>query len=81
MENEVVSPFSIRMCTYNYVNLLAKCFLKQHPVSLMRVIKWNDKGGNDMIFDGSSLAISVSPVLGAFLGMGMVLGSMDLLKI
>jgi hypothetical protein len=38
-------------------NLLAKCFLKQHPIPLMRVIKWNNKGGKDMILnvDGSSL--------------------------
>ena len=58
MKNEVVSPFSIKTSTYKYANLLAKCFLKQHPVPLMRVIKyWNDKGGNGMILnvDGSSL--------------------------
>lgn len=57
MASEVVSPFSIRMYTDNYANLLAKCFLKRYPIPLMQMIKWNNKGGNSMILDvnGSSL--------------------------
>jgi len=57
MANKVISPVPIWMCTDNYVNLLAKGFLKQHPIPLMRVIKWNDKGGNGMILnvDGNNL--------------------------
>jgi len=57
MSNEFVSPFSIWMCTDNYANLLAKCFIKHHPVPLMRVIKWKDKSGNGMVLNvgGSSL--------------------------
>jgi len=68
MANEVASPFSTRMCTNNYASLLAKCFLKQHPVPLMHVINWNDKGGNGMILnvDGSSLG---NPGVSGFWGL------------
>jgi len=71
------------MCTKNYANLLAKCFLEQHPVPLMRVIKWNDKGGNGMILnvDGSNLGNPGVFDFEVCLGSRMVLGSMDLLKI
>jgi len=68
MADGVVSPFSIRMCTDNYVNLLTKCFIKQRPIPFMRVIKWNDKNGNNMILnvDGSSLG---NPCISGFGGL------------
>jgi len=42
MENELVSPVSLKICTENYAHLLINCFWQQQSGSLMRLIRWND---------------------------------------
>ncbi|PNY17625.1 ribonuclease H [Trifolium pratense] len=57
MENELISYFSLRMCTENLVHLLKKCFLKHFESPTTRTVRWNARGGSGMILnvDGSSI--------------------------
>lgn len=74
--NEVVSSYTLKLITLNYVNFLTKYFLEHNISHPTRTITWSAHKGSNMILkvDDNSLGIPGVSGFGGLLKMLMVLG-------
>jgi len=68
IENELVSPVSLKICTKNYAHSLINCLWQQQLVSPMRLIRWNDQGGTSMILNVDGIGLR-NPDISGFGGL------------
>lgn len=51
LANEMIAPYTLKLLTTNYVNLLSNCFIKNTPTPSTRLVTWNAENRDFMILN------------------------------